>query len=223
MTENQVANSTSGNEVEEPTYAQLSSLTPAEQAVLDEALSGLPAREIAERLSLTEATVRSHLSHIYLKLGVSGRVALLASFRESEPIASDERVPSASHVPRGRRLPVAAALLAVVAAALVFAASVAAIGGMLDMRARLADPFRPVTVEATAPTGRVIGNATPALRGADSQGGTLVRSPFAQDASGLDSEPGVGAAALTMLPYAVVLLGLGFVAARLTQGLARRR
>ncbi len=59
-------------------------LTPAEQAVLDQALTGVPAREIADHLSLSEATVRSHLSSIYVKLGVSGRVALLAHFRGSE-------------------------------------------------------------------------------------------------------------------------------------------
>lgn len=64
----------------------LSVLTPAEQAVLDEALTGAPARDIAETLSLSEATVRSHLSSIYLKLGVSGRVALLAAFREAENV-----------------------------------------------------------------------------------------------------------------------------------------
>ncbi len=66
------------------TIARLSALSPAEQAVLDQALTGVPAREIAERLSLSEATVRSHLSSIYVKLGVSGRVALLAHFRGSE-------------------------------------------------------------------------------------------------------------------------------------------
>ena len=66
------------------TIAKLSALTPAEQAVLDQALTGVPAREIAEHLSLSEATVRSHLSSIYVKLGVSGRVALLAHFRGGE-------------------------------------------------------------------------------------------------------------------------------------------
>lgn len=67
------------------TIAKLSALTPAEQAVLDQALTGVTAREIAEHLSLSEATVRSHLSSIYVKLGVSGRVALLAQFRGHEP------------------------------------------------------------------------------------------------------------------------------------------
>lgn len=70
----------------EASIARLSALTPAEQAVLDHALTGVPAREIAERLSLSEATVRSHLSSIYVKLGVSGRVALLAQFRGSDTV-----------------------------------------------------------------------------------------------------------------------------------------
>jgi len=65
--------------------AKASALTPAEQSVLDQALTGAPAREIADRLSVSEATVRSHLSSIYVKLGVSGRVALLAHFRGAEP------------------------------------------------------------------------------------------------------------------------------------------
>jgi DNA-binding CsgD family transcriptional regulator len=78
------------------TIARLSALTPAEQAVLDQALTGIPAREIAAHLSLSEATVRSHLSSIYVKLGVSGRVALLAQFRGSDvvmPQTETESVP----------------------------------------------------------------------------------------------------------------------------------
>lgn len=77
----------------EMTIARLSALTPAEQAVLDQALTGVPAREIAEHLSLSEATVRSHLSSIYVKLGVSGRVALLAHFRGSEMVLPTVEVP----------------------------------------------------------------------------------------------------------------------------------
>jgi len=71
--------------------------------VLDEALTGAPTRAIAERLTLSEATVRSHLSRIYVKLGVSGRVALLAAFREAcptkrhEPPAPTAANPTAAH------------------------------------------------------------------------------------------------------------------------------
>lgn len=77
------------------TIAKLSVLTPAEQAVLDQALTGVPARQIAERLSLSEATVRSHLSSIYVKLGVSGRVALLAHFRGAESALPGVEAPRA--------------------------------------------------------------------------------------------------------------------------------
>jgi DNA-binding CsgD family transcriptional regulator len=77
------------------TIARLSALTPAEQAVLDQALTGVPAREIAAHLSLSEATVRSHLSSIYVKLGVSGRVALLAHFRGADPALPGVDTPAA--------------------------------------------------------------------------------------------------------------------------------
>ena len=76
------------------TIASLSALTPAEQAVLDQALTGVPARGIAEHMSLSEATVRSHLSSIYVKLGVSGRVALLAHFRGGESIVPSVQAPA---------------------------------------------------------------------------------------------------------------------------------
>ena len=61
----------------------LSLLSPREGEVLDVAVQGLSVRDIAERLSLTEATVRSHLSATYSKLGVSGRVELLARMNGS--------------------------------------------------------------------------------------------------------------------------------------------
>lgn len=82
------------NDSPETTIARLSVLTPAEQAVLDQALTGVTAREIAEHLSLSEATVRSHLSSIYVKLGVSGRVALLAHFRGTDVVLPPAEAPA---------------------------------------------------------------------------------------------------------------------------------
>ena len=84
----------------DPAIGRLSALSPAEQSVLDHALTGAPAREIADRLTLSEATVRSHLSRIYVKLGVSGRVALLAAFRDAELPDGAAAVQPSVHVPR---------------------------------------------------------------------------------------------------------------------------
>ena len=78
----------------EMTIAKLSVLTPAGQGVLDLALTGVTARQIATQLSLSEATVRSHLSSIYVKLGVSGRVALLAHFRGSDTVLPRVEAPA---------------------------------------------------------------------------------------------------------------------------------
>jgi Response regulator containing a CheY-like receiver domain and an HTH DNA-binding domain len=73
-------------EMDEPTDQEsakrpgvdLSSLSDRERDVLVVALTGASAAAIAQELSLTEATVRSHLAHIYAKLEVAGRVELLA-------------------------------------------------------------------------------------------------------------------------------------------------
>lgn len=63
----------------------LASLSDREREVLELALAGLSAKAIAARLSLAEATVRSHLSRIYAKLGVAGRVELLAQVQDRPP------------------------------------------------------------------------------------------------------------------------------------------
>jgi len=76
---------------------ELSSLSPREREVLDAALEGLSARDIARRLSLTEATVRSHLSAIYSKLRVANRVQLLALLnRNAQPM----QAPTTQNEPR---------------------------------------------------------------------------------------------------------------------------
>jgi DNA-binding CsgD family transcriptional regulator len=60
-------------------------LSRAERRVLAEAVAGHSAREIAASLVLSEATVRSHLGRVYAKLGVDGRVDLLARISERTP------------------------------------------------------------------------------------------------------------------------------------------
>jgi two-component system, NarL family, nitrate/nitrite response regulator NarL len=53
-------------------------LTPREQEVLKLTADGLSAADIGERLYLSPATVKTHLQHLYGKLGVSDRAAAVA-------------------------------------------------------------------------------------------------------------------------------------------------
>jgi DNA-binding NarL/FixJ family response regulator len=52
-------------------------LTPREQQVLQLVCRGLRNKEIAGHLSISESTAKVHLQHIYEKLHVKGRLALL--------------------------------------------------------------------------------------------------------------------------------------------------
>ncbi len=54
------------------------SLTPTEIAVIRQAAAGLTNPQIAERLFIARATVKTHLSNIYAKLGVQNRSQLAA-------------------------------------------------------------------------------------------------------------------------------------------------
>ena len=55
------------------TVGDFEGLTARERAVLDVLVQGLATDAMAERLGMTEKTVRNHLSTIYSKLGVENR------------------------------------------------------------------------------------------------------------------------------------------------------
>jgi DNA-binding CsgD family transcriptional regulator len=65
------------------------SLSPAERRVYEVAIRGLPVKEIAAELVVSEATVATHLSRIYGKFGVHSRAELIA--RASGPAPLGER------------------------------------------------------------------------------------------------------------------------------------
>lgn len=54
-------------------------VTEREREVLALAAQGFTARQIGNRLGVTERTVTTHLDHIYRKLGVSGRIAAISA------------------------------------------------------------------------------------------------------------------------------------------------
>lgn len=59
----------------EPATSEEASLSPRESAVLRLVAEGLTNRAIATRLRIGEATVKTHLLHVYGKLGVSDRAS----------------------------------------------------------------------------------------------------------------------------------------------------
>ena len=54
------------------------SLTPTEVEVVELVGDGLSNPEIAERLFMSRSTVKTHLNHVFTKLGVSSRAELAA-------------------------------------------------------------------------------------------------------------------------------------------------
>ena len=63
-----------------PASALEERLSARERDVFRQAVAGLGNKEVAGRLSISESTVKVHLTHIFQKLGVSGRAELAAAY-----------------------------------------------------------------------------------------------------------------------------------------------
>jgi two-component system response regulator NreC len=66
-----------------------STLTEREREILAIAAQGLRARDIGDRLGVSERTITTHLANIYKKLGVHGRGAAVAAAARSGLVALD--------------------------------------------------------------------------------------------------------------------------------------
>jgi len=74
-----------------PTPAAEPRLSGREHEVASLAAEGLSNKEIAQSLSISEATVKAHLTNIFRKLGVRGRGYLAALYHRAFPVAGAGR------------------------------------------------------------------------------------------------------------------------------------
>ncbi len=72
-----------------PTPAPFPDLTPREREVLALLSQGYRNREIGHQLGMSEKTVRNHLSHLMLKLGVPDRTAAALRARNSGTLSQE--------------------------------------------------------------------------------------------------------------------------------------
>lgn len=68
------------------------SLSPAERGVLQKLLDGLRNQEIANKLRLSDKTVKNHISHILRKTGTSSRLELTIKVYKQRERALKRRV-----------------------------------------------------------------------------------------------------------------------------------
>jgi len=70
---------------------EVEDLTTREREILELVASGFPNKEIADRLGLTDGTVRWHLRHVYNKLHVRSRTEAALKFRSTIQDKQDSR------------------------------------------------------------------------------------------------------------------------------------
>ena len=63
--------------------AEMAELSPREREILELVATGFPNKQIADRLGLTDGTVRWHLRHVYEKLHVRSRTEAAIKYRSA--------------------------------------------------------------------------------------------------------------------------------------------
>jgi DNA-binding NarL/FixJ family response regulator len=63
---------------------QLPELSAREREVVELVVEGLRNKDVAERLGISEKTVKTHLTHVYQRLGVTTRADMIAAFKASQ-------------------------------------------------------------------------------------------------------------------------------------------
>jgi len=73
------------------TAVEVEDLTAREREILELLANGFPNKQIADRLGLTDGTVRWHLRHVYNKLHVRSRTEAALKFRSTKQEKQDGR------------------------------------------------------------------------------------------------------------------------------------
>ncbi len=68
-------------------------LSKRESQIFRHAAAGLSNKELADRLSISQATVKAHLTSIFQKLGLRGRTGLAAAYHGINPPSPDAAAP----------------------------------------------------------------------------------------------------------------------------------
>ena len=66
-----------GKEIQKDNFIERYKISKSEFKIIIEFISGLTNKEIGEKLSISELTVKSHFTHIYNKLGINNKIKLL--------------------------------------------------------------------------------------------------------------------------------------------------
>lgn len=65
-------------------FEKLKTLNRREKKLLEEIISGKTNKEISREIYISEKTIKNNLTHVYRKLGVSGRKEIIETYKQSQ-------------------------------------------------------------------------------------------------------------------------------------------